>query len=112
MKTSYKIFILMALPAASICNTGCSSAPQKPQAYTIEIKNMKFVPDSIVVNKGDTVKWVNEDMVAHDATEEVSGAWSSGKMAPNTTWKLIVTDSADYYCSIHMTMKGKIRLAK
>lgn len=107
----YQAFILIALPAALILGAGCSSAPPKPKGYTVEIKNMKFVPDSIVVNKGDTIKWINEDMVAHDVTEEVSGAWTSGRLAPNASWKLVVADSADYYCSVHAVMKGKIRLS-
>lgn len=109
---SYKTFILLVLSIALTCAVGCSSASQKPKAYTIKIKNMQFVPNNILVNKGDTIKWVNEDIVAHNVTEYNSRKWTSGSMAPNVVWKLVVTDSADYYCSIHAVMKGKIRLTK
>lgn len=78
--------------------------------YTVEIKDMKFVPDDITVNKGDTIIWVNKDMVAHDVTEEDTKAWTSSVITPEQSWKMEVTNSANYYCSIHVVMKGKIRV--
>jgi plastocyanin len=90
--------------------TGCSSAPHKPRAVKVEIKDMKFVPDTVTVSKGDTVIWVNDDIVIHDVTEEDSKAWSSGPMASGSTWKMVVAGDADYYCSIHAVMKGRIEL--
>jgi len=89
---------------------GCSSAPPKPKVYTVEIKDMKFIPEDITVKKGDTIIWINKDMVTHDVTEEVSKAWSSGPIQSGGSWKMPVTDEANYYCSIHMVMKGKIEL--
>ena len=98
--------VLMAI----ILGYGCSSAPQKPKLITVEIKDMKFVPDTVTVNKGDTIMWINKDMVAHDVTEETSGAWRSGKLESGASWKLAVQDEANYLCSIHTVMKGKIEL--
>ncbi len=70
----YFLFICLALQA-------CSSEPEHStekaipkeksyEVYTVEIRNMKFVPDSITVNKGDEVVFVNRDMVTHCVTEE------------------------------------------
>ena len=89
---------------------GCSSIPQKPKLITVEIKDMKFVPDTVTVNKGDTIMWINKDMVAHDVTEETSEAWHSGKLESGASWKLAVPGEANYFCSIHTVMKGKIEL--
>lgn len=89
---------------------GCSPAPQKPKVVTVEIKDMKFVPDTVTVNKGDTIMWINKDMVAHDVTEESLGAWRSGKLKSGASWKLVVPGEASYFCSIHAVMKGKIEL--
>lgn len=55
---------------------------------------------------------LNKDMVAHDVTEETHKAWASGPMQTGATWKIIPTSDADYYCSIHAVMKGKIVLAR
>jgi plastocyanin len=99
---------------------GCGNGEQKPvvqtntvkqvpyQVYTVEIKEMKFVPDSISVKKGDEVVFVNRDMVPHCVTEEKDSAWSSSAIAPGESYLLVVKQSTDYYCAIHKVMKGKI----
>src|SRR5678810_303164 len=88
----------------------CSTETEKtiPKVHTVEIKQMKFQPAELVVQKGDTVVWINNDIVAHDVTEESSKAWTSSLMPVGQSWSLVVTQSADYYCSIHMVMKGKL----
>jgi plastocyanin len=106
----FQVCMAVALFAAIAVETSCSSAPHKPKVYTVKIENMKFMPDTITVEEGDTVQWVNKDMVAHDVTEQSSGAWASGPLLSDSTWKMAVKDDADYYCSIHAVMKGKILL--
>jgi plastocyanin len=88
----------------------CRSVPKKivPRKHTVEIKAMKFHPAEVVVENGDTVVWVNRDIVAHDVTEQPGKAWTSSVMPVGTSWSLVVTQSADYYCSIHVVMKGKL----
>ena len=88
----------------------CRSVPQKsvPRKHVVEIKAMKFQPAELVVGNGDTVVWVNRDIVAHDVTEQPGKAWSSSIMPAGTSWSLVVIQSADYYCSIHVVMKGKL----
>ena len=76
--------------------------------HTVEIKQMKFVPAELIVNKGDTVMWINRDLVDHDATEEGNKLWTSGPIAMGGSWSKVVTKSANYYCSIHVVMKGKL----
>lgn len=100
------LFLMMML----LLLGSCSSTPSKPKVDTVFIKDMKFVPDDITVNKGDTVLWINQDMVAHDVTEETTKAWTSLPIPANGSWKMAVTNDADYFCSIHVVMKGKIEL--
>lgn len=88
----------------------CASAQADPKVYTVEIKDMKFVPESITVNKGDTIIWINKDIMPHDVTEENQKAWTSSVIPAGGSWKMAVTEAADYYCSIHVVMKGKIVL--
>lgn len=78
------------------------------QFYTVEIKDMKFVPDTITVKKGDKIVFVNRDMVNHCVTEEQHKAWTSGPISSGQSYILAPTESADYYCAIHTVMKGKI----
>src|ERR1044072_8498545 len=88
----------------------CHSTPGKTihKVYNVEIKQMQFQPAELLVQKGDTVVWINHDIVAHDETEQAHKLWSSGPLAPGESWSLVVTQSADYYCSIHVVMKGKL----
>jgi plastocyanin len=69
---------------------------------------MQFNPAELTVHKGDTVVFVNHDMVTHDVTEEASKAWTSSMLPANESWTMEATQSANYYCSLHPVMKGKI----
>jgi plastocyanin len=75
---------------------------------TVKIVAMKFVPSEITVAKGTTIIFINNDIVTHDITEEANKAWSSNLLAPSKSWSMIPEKSANYYCSIHVVMKGKI----
>ena len=33
----------------------------KDETHVVEIKDMKFVPKNIVIEVGDTIKWINEE---------------------------------------------------
>lgn len=76
--------------------------------HIIEIKKMKFIPANITVNKGDTVRFVNNDLVMHDVTEELHKSWTSSPLSVGNSWDLVVSQSAEYICSLHVVMKGKI----
>jgi len=76
--------------------------------HSVEIRQMKFVPEEVKVHKGDTISWINNDIVVHDITEEKNKEWSSSPVAIGATWIKVADKSADYFCSIHVVMKGKI----
>jgi plastocyanin len=81
-----------------------------PKAHIVAITEMKFQPDDVTIDKGDTVVFQNNDIVIHDITEEKSKAWRSAPLAAGASWRFVPTQSADYYCSIHPVMKGKITI--
>lgn len=71
---------------------------------------MKFEPAVLTVKKGDTVTWINKDLVDHDVTEEKSKAWHSTPLKPGQRYSRIIRSAADYFCSIHVVMKGKLKV--
>ncbi len=88
---------------------GCTADENsKPDVYTIEIKEMKFQPAELTLKAGDSVVFINNDMVVHDVTEEKNKVWSSGLLAQGQSFKLVVRENEDYYCSLHVVMKGKL----
>jgi plastocyanin len=80
----------------------------QPKTYTVEIVQMMFSPAEIKVKKGDQIVFVNRDMVAHDITEESAKKWTSSILQSGESWTLVASESSDYYCSIHVVMKGRI----
>jgi len=109
--STYLIYLLISF-------TGCAdpsvedrpNSKTNPQVYTVEISQMKFSPAEITVKKGDKVTFINHDLFTHNVTEEFSKQWSSSSLQPNQSWTLEVTASANYYCSLHPVMKGKIKM--
>jgi plastocyanin len=89
----------------------CScTVPEKiiPKSHVIEIKSMQFQPAKLLVQKGDTVVFVNKDLFVHDVTEGKNKAWTSTPLSTDQSYRMVVNESADYYCSIHPVMKGKL----
>jgi plastocyanin len=79
-----------------------------PTAHTVEIKQMKFQPRELSLKKGDTVIFINLDLVPHDITEQTRKAWFSAPVPAGRSWRMVATKSAAYYCSIHPVMQGKL----
>lgn len=76
--------------------------------HTVEIRQMKFQPQELIVSKGDTIVWVNNGITAHDVTEQPSSTWTSSSIPVGSSWQMVADETTDYYCSIHVVMTGSI----
>lgn len=91
--------------------TGDTESPSSTAAgaLSISIKGFKFTPDTITINKGDTVTWTNEDSATHTiaAADKSfdSGNLPNGKTFSHTFDKV---GTVDYICGLHPSMKGKV----
>ena len=85
-----------------------SKSGKRAETHIVRITQMKFVPDIVNVHKGDTIMWINDDLVEHDVTEQTLMSWTSSRLSPGTAWKMVATNSEGYYCSLHVIMKGQI----
>jgi plastocyanin len=101
---------LLSLVFLWICCSACSSEPEKstPELHRIVISSMKFNPAELTIRKGDTVEFVNQDLVVHDITQLPDKTWSSSNLSPGQTYKITLRMNTLYYCSIHPVMKGSI----
>lgn len=79
---------------------------------TIVIEGMQFKPAEMTINPGDTLVWINRDIVMHNVTDDPKEEWTSGDIAVGETWLMVPTSDAEYFCTIHPTMKGKIKITK
>ena len=81
----------------------------RPRIHTVNMEGMVFRPAVITVRPGDTVVWVNKDMVPHTATSAPAG-FDSKVIPANDSWRYRAekTGDFDYVCSFHPTMTGKL----
>src|SRR5271165_2930766 len=98
---SMLIVIVLALSAAYSAPGG--QAPTA-RSYTVHIKGFKFVPETLEVAKGDTVMWINDDIVPHTAT--ANGIFDSKGLDQGKSWSYIAgkTGTYPYICTFHQTM--------
>ncbi len=80
-----------------------------PRVHIVEFRGMRLVPGVLTVKKGDTVIWINKDLVTHNVTEK-TGAWASPPILRNHQWKRRIVSDTDYYCSLHPVMNGRIEV--
>lgn len=83
-------------------------AQKTTRKHIVEIKKMKFNPTVIHVKKGDTIVWINKDFFPHDVAKFDDKSWSSPPIEKGESWSKIITKNEDYYCTLHIVMKGKI----
>ena len=81
-----------------------------PKTHTVEIRGMEFHPAVLTVAVGDTVVWINHDIVPHSATASGRAAWDTGQLLQNQTGRQVMTHSGAtrYVCAFHPTMHGKL----
>jgi plastocyanin len=82
------------------------------QAETIQvmIDKLVFSPLNITAKVGDTIVWVNTDILAHTAT--VKGSWEVMIPAKKSASRVLKTaESVEYYCRFHPNMKGHITVS-
>ncbi len=84
-------------------------APAAPTRHTVTIEAMRFVPETLTVQRGDRVVWVNKDLFPHTATAH-GGTFDSGSMAPGSSWTYVAREPGRhrYLCSLHPTMTGTL----
>jgi plastocyanin len=83
-------------------------AARKPATHTVTIDSASFSPANLVVSAGDSIVWVNKDILAHTATSE-KGGFDSKVIEPGKSWKYVAKKKGDfaYTCSFH-PMNGRL----
>jgi plastocyanin len=83
------------------------------QAATIQIsmENLVISPAEAAAKVGDTIEWVNRDLLVHTATAR-NGDWDV-TIPPKKTVTLVLKKAGmiDYYCRFHPNMKATLAVA-
>lgn len=103
----------LALTTAA-CGSSSPAAPSSPADVTISIvgdrANQSFSPNPATVRVGQTVAWMNNDTMAHDATQD-SSRFATGTLNAGATSAPLMMSTAGtftYHCTIHPDMVASI----
>jgi len=80
------------------CDPYAGSAPN-----SVSIYNSSFLPDSMSVQKGTTIRWINFDWVEHNVISEDGTSFNSGVITLSGEYNL-TTDAVGsflYHCDKH-----------
>jgi len=101
-------------PGLPVLTSGAAQpAPPKPSAKAsatvqITISGIAFAEIKQPLTLGDTIEWINKDVVAHTAT------------ARNKDWRVVIPENSkaalvlkkpgtvDYFCEYHPNMTGRL----
>lgn len=77
----------------------------------ITIDKLVYAPGEVSAKVGDTIEWVNKDILAHTATAR-NGDWDV-MIGPNKSVRLVLkkAGAVDYFCKFHPNMKGRVTVA-
>ncbi len=101
--------IILSVIISVIFLSGCTQQPVNPGENTVLIENLTFNPNSLTVENGTTVTWINNDEVDHTIVED-NDLFSSGTLTngQNFTYTFTTVGTYNYFCGIHPNMRGKI----
>ena len=106
------MIITHRLIAAAALVIGLSAVAAPPTTVTVVIDQVAFRETSVSAHVGDTIEWINKDVVDHTATAK-SGAFNvvipAGKKARVT---LKQAGEVQYYCEYHPNMTAKVVVTK
>ena len=88
--------------------------PIKVSRPGCDIEDVCYIPSTIVVEKGKSITWVNEDSSFHSVTSgfygEPTGLFDSGYLDPYQSYTLYFDEfgTYDYFCTLHPWMKAQV----
>jgi plastocyanin len=79
--------------------------------HVVTMENFGFKPQTLTVKRGDTVEWVNKDILDHTSTSTSPG-FDSKAIHPGGSWRWTAQRAGQYkyICTFHPTMTGVIEV--
>ncbi|KRE01294.1 amicyanin [Bosea sp. Root670] len=98
------------LPAVAAVILAAAAVPARAETIQVIVDKLVFTPAEVSAKVGDTVEWVNRDILAHTATvkggmEVMIPAKKTGRLT------LQKAEAMEYYCRFHPNMRGRITVS-
>lgn len=86
-----------------------SGSTEGGEATVVEIKDFKFLPETLEIATGTEVTWNNGDIILHTVVAD-DGSFESENIARGETFSFTFETAGTfpYICGIHTSMKGEI----
>lgn len=104
-----------ALITAAVAAGAGLGWPGRPRAadavVEVQIKGMLFVPESLTIKAGSTVRWVNKERrTTHSVLFPAEGNLESERLLPDESWQRRFDKPGryPYTCGPHPEMKGLV----
>jgi plastocyanin len=114
--------------ANTMLNLSIKTVKTENQVFIVEgavnLGNESYKPNPINITKGDTITWINNDIVIHTVTsgsansKNIGKIFDSGLIRPGDTFNFTVsnekinnTSIIDYFCEVHPSMVAKIYIS-
>ena len=94
----------------AVKNVQSDEMTSKVTDHQIEISGFAFIPKELKVNAGDTITWINRDIVPHNIFDSTHKKSISPDLATGETYTFVVEIPMLYECGLHPSMKGNLSL--
>lgn len=94
-------------------NSAPTSATVEGSNASVAIEDFRYAPGDLTIRPGTVVTWTNEDSVPHSATAR-DDSWDTGLFERSNSQSVTFADEGTYgyYCSIHPSMEGVVRVQR
>ena len=99
------------LPLIAALVFGAIAVPAHAATIQITIDNMVFAPAEVSAKVGDTIEWINRDVLAHTATARNGDFDVTTPPKKTVTSVLQKAGSVEYYCRFHPNMKATLNIS-
>ena len=99
-----------ALPTVLALALG-SSVSAHAATIQISMENLVISPAEATAKVGDSIEWVNKDILAHTATARNGDFDVAMPPKKTVTYVLKKAGTIDYYCRFHPNMKAVLNVA-
>jgi plastocyanin len=114
MRAFVSLLAILAGVSASGSALAQSPPPTVPSAapspaVVVQITNFAYSPATVTIAVNQSVRWVENDAMAHTVTA-ADGSFDSGNLDQGATWTHTFTAPGTYayVCSYHSFMKGTV----
>jgi len=85
-------------------------APARAATVQISMENLEISPAEVSAKVGDSVEWVNKDVLAHTATARNGDFDVNLPAKKSATFVLKKAGMVEYYCRYHPNMKATLKV--